>query len=339
MLRMLTVALSLLGVGAALLPSADTAWGCAAVGRYRVEIAEESAIIIWDAATKTQHFIRRASFKTKAKDFGFLVPTPTRPELAEAGDRAFTFLDRLTAPRRLVGGGGGKGRGGRASGGAPVQVLEKKRVAGYDAAVLQASSPKALNAWLKKHGYVSSPELVEWLKPYVARRWKVTAFKIARDEQGAPEVSTSAVRMTFKTERPFFPYREPKPAGDQAPQAESGTGRNRADAPPRLLRIYFLGAGHVRGTLGEKGRWEGWATWSKQMSKAESDRLAADLRLPAKAPKKGWWLTKTEDRSSPRPGTDDVFFARFEYRASVPAEQIPPPKSRPAPAPAEKDRR
>ena len=34
-----------------------------------VHIAEESALIIWDASTKTQHFIRRALFDTKAKDF------------------------------------------------------------------------------------------------------------------------------------------------------------------------------------------------------------------------------------------------------------------------------
>src|SRR5437016_3719837 len=52
----------------------------------RVEIADESAIIVWDAAAKTQHFIRRASFATAAHDFGFLVPTPAQPTLAEASD-------------------------------------------------------------------------------------------------------------------------------------------------------------------------------------------------------------------------------------------------------------
>ena len=64
----------------------------------RVDIAEESAIIIWDAATKTEQFIRRASFKTDAKDFGFLVPTPSKPTLAEADDSAFHELERITAP-------------------------------------------------------------------------------------------------------------------------------------------------------------------------------------------------------------------------------------------------
>ena len=44
-----------------------------------VEIADESAVIIWDSASQTEHFIRRASFKTEATDFGFLVPTPSQP--------------------------------------------------------------------------------------------------------------------------------------------------------------------------------------------------------------------------------------------------------------------
>lgn len=43
-----------------------------------VRIAEESAIVIWDETTRTQHFIRRATFDTDAPDFGFLVPTPNR---------------------------------------------------------------------------------------------------------------------------------------------------------------------------------------------------------------------------------------------------------------------
>jgi hypothetical protein len=36
--------------------------------------ADQTVIMIWDAATKTQHFIRQASFKSAADDFGFLVP-------------------------------------------------------------------------------------------------------------------------------------------------------------------------------------------------------------------------------------------------------------------------
>ncbi|MFO0618419.1 MAG: hypothetical protein U0414_37845 [Polyangiaceae bacterium] len=39
-----------------------------------VAIANEEAGIVWDAKTKTEHFIRTARF---VSSFGFLVPTPS----------------------------------------------------------------------------------------------------------------------------------------------------------------------------------------------------------------------------------------------------------------------
>src|SRR6266849_6327731 len=62
--------------------------------------ADQTVILLWDAATKTQHFIRKASFQSEAEDFGFLVPTPSQPELEESGNQAFPFLQKLTEPER-----------------------------------------------------------------------------------------------------------------------------------------------------------------------------------------------------------------------------------------------
>src|SRR5262249_31108347 len=60
--------------------------------------ANQTVIIIWDAAAKTEHFIRKASFKSEADNFGFLIPTPNRPELNESGNEAFPYLQKLTEP-------------------------------------------------------------------------------------------------------------------------------------------------------------------------------------------------------------------------------------------------
>jgi hypothetical protein len=49
-----------------------------------VQIAEEEAIIAWDARTHVETFIRRAAFHATGPRFGFLVPTPTTPTLGEA---------------------------------------------------------------------------------------------------------------------------------------------------------------------------------------------------------------------------------------------------------------
>ena len=41
--------------------------------------ADQTVIILWDAARKTEHFIRKASFKSDADNFGFLVTKLNRP--------------------------------------------------------------------------------------------------------------------------------------------------------------------------------------------------------------------------------------------------------------------
>lgn len=315
-----------------LLVPAPRVAGCAPAPRWgeTVQIAEESAIIIWDTATKTEHFIRRATFSSAAKDFGFLVPTPTKPELSEAGDEAFTALADLTAPRVITqsspAGGCGRGTiypivGKAAPAPAGVAVLETKRVAGHDAAVLQADDAEALTKWLKDHGYESSPALADWAAPYVKAKWKITAFKIARDD-GSPQpgtakavgseadsVSTTALRMTFHTDHPFYPYREPQ----VVPPVVSGPS-----PPSRLLRVYFVAEGRVKGALGEGGpAWPGKVVWAGRMVDANRGSLLRQLKMSEETPPASWWVTEFEDHSSPRPGTDDVIFTRGENQKPV----------------------
>lgn len=64
----------------------------------QIDVVEESAVIVWDPATKTQHFIRRATFRGNARDFGFLVPTPTEPTLAAVDDGIFDTLQAKIEP-------------------------------------------------------------------------------------------------------------------------------------------------------------------------------------------------------------------------------------------------
>jgi hypothetical protein len=350
--RALYLALPSLAALLLLIP-APRADGCAVAPREgeTVQIADESAIIIWDAASKTEHFIRRATFSTAARDFGFLVPTPTKPELAEAGDGPFSALADLTAPRVIVQSvprqsGGGCGcssvmapmSAGKAELAEPgnVEVLDTKRVAGHDAAVLQADDADALVKWLKEHGYESSPAIKEWAAPYVKAKWKISAFKIARDDapakpdagKGGPAtgkaegtltpapaaggVSTEALRMSFHTEHPFYPYREPSGA---APVV-SGPG------PGRLLRVYFVADERVKGTIGEGGRpWgevaRARAVWSGRLVDANRESLLRQLKMPEDTAPASWRVTEFEDRSSPRPGGEDVYFSRDEDQSQL----------------------
>jgi hypothetical protein len=184
-----------------------------------------------------------------------------------------------------------------------VTVLELKIVAGFDAAVLEASDAKALDGWLKAHGYPSSPELVDWYKPYLDRKWKITAFKISA---GSPKLSTAAVRMSFQTARPFFPYREP-------------AVRQAAGAKPRdrLLRVYFLADARFRGTIGDYEPWPGAAVWSNTIETSQLAELLKLAKLPPLAGGGGRRLTEFEDRSSPRPGGGELFFERAADQATL----------------------
>ncbi|MCC6209940.1 MAG: DUF2330 domain-containing protein [Burkholderiales bacterium] len=264
-----------------------------------VDIAEENAIIIWDAAAKMQHFIRRASFETKAKDFGFLVPTPTVPTLAEAGDEAFGLLAYITRPppppRDLPTSKSEAPKLAAVAPAAAVKVLATAKVAGYDAAVLEANDSIALDRWLKENGYHSSPELVDWYKPYVEQKWKITAFKIAKDDADAGKVDSSAVRMSFAADRPFFPHREPKGSS--------------AGGTPRLLKVYLLAESRFDGAIGKGTAWPGRAVWSKPLQDSDRSRVLELLKLPANTAVGARRLTEFIDGSSPRPGRDDLFFA------------------------------
>src|SRR5690606_32562080 len=90
--RSLVVALAV--ALAALVAGHSEARACAPAPPEGVEVSilAEQAVIVWDEAAKTQHFIRRADFSTEARSFGFLVPTPTKPTLESAPDAIFRAL-------------------------------------------------------------------------------------------------------------------------------------------------------------------------------------------------------------------------------------------------------
>lgn len=309
-----------------LTPPRDAA-GCGGVVHpgERVDVADETALIVWDAKTKTQHFVRRATFRSTGYDFGFLVPTPTRPQLAAAEDDLFTELARLTAPKveyrtvvEMPGGcGGGSAPTGSDSGrfvpGGRVVVLERTRVGDFDAAVLAfqpgakadpAAGAAELADWLIANGYAFTPSLRAWLEPYARDGWVITAFKIAAEPKPADKkevainLGARPVRMSFQTERPFFPYREPDDQRDE-----------QAKSVPRLLRVFVAAQGRFAGKLGDGSQaWPGKTVWADAVESQQWKDVFERAKIWARPATEGWWLTEFEDRSTPRPGTDEVYF-------------------------------
>ena len=315
-------------VGLAFVVLATSAWlhrpadGCAALpplGRY-VRISDETAIIVWEAEQQVEHFIRSANFETDAESIGFLVPTPSQPTLHEVDQGAFAWLATVTAPKviysksnahQTVGCGcsANKAVVDAAPAEPNVRVLHEQRVAGLDATVLEADDPAALNDWLKEHEYPASPELTAWLEPYVAQQWKITAFKYAKEQDSAEKIPSAAVRLTFKTDKPVYPYREPAPAEEASADATP---------PSRLLRVYFVGPSRIEGTLGDDAKpWPAKTAWAGKLESFHIENLASKLKLGEMDSKSTWWLTEFEDESSPRPGLDDLFFSPAKKQEAV----------------------
>jgi hypothetical protein len=308
----LLASLAALAAFAAITPPAAACCPAPPPGKPAVN-ADQTVILVWDPATKTEHFVRRASFKAESADFGFLVPTPAQPELAESGDDAFPFFEKVTEPEvRKVpapASGGCASCAGESKSAAVmrepppqnVKVLEEKAVAGFQAVVLEATSATALVGWLKERGYAFSPEVEAWAKPYVDGGWKITALRVAKDDakKSDARVAAASLRLSFKTDAPLFPYREPDPKGAQALTREG-----------RLLRFYFLSDARYDGSL-VGATWTGKTAWAGPLTAEQRARALDLLRLPAgSAGPPSWYLTELEDPWPYRVHPSDLTFAR-----------------------------
>ena len=309
-------------------------------------VTAESAVIIWDQTHKIEHFIRQASILTASADLGFLVPTPSTPELAEADQNIFEMaaflgqpkrvppinyrspwtlvsplvtssllhLDRLN-PLALMSGISDLKGGQQVS-----TVVAEKDVAGYHATTLAAEDEKALSTWLTANGYFSTLELRAWLKPYIDKKWNITAFKLIKRTDGAV-LTTRAIRLSFHTDQPFYPYSEP--SDRQLANAASPVGR--------ALRVAILSDQRMTGVLANQNPWPGrleyagpsapsaaqnpqW-TAKDWLRFAQLNDIKHDVALPTE-------LTSFIDESNPRPGTADLYLSPGADQSSFRGEAV-----------------
>jgi hypothetical protein len=311
-----------------------------------VVVTEESAVIIWDAAKKREHFIREATFKGAAKDIGFIVPSPSTPELKAVNAGAFSTLKKALEPKvehrtnyeyqwsAFFKSGTDEDTttannatsaasddviesNSRKTSAVKVQVIQRQSVAGYDATTLKANDVGALNRWLNKNGYVAKADFREWLEPYVENGWVVTAFKVRKQNAKQPKLALAPVRMSFDTGKPFYPYREP-----------SGARRGIATKTPRSLRVFFIGDQRMEGAIGDatKRAWPGQPKWSDSLNDhlnaTQRANLAKQLAMKTEQLPARPFMTSFEDFSSPRPGFDEVYFSPSASQETILPEPL-----------------
>lgn len=206
-------------------------------------LSAEQVLIIHDEAKGQEHFVREVVFQDGDQTFGFVVPVPSRPEVAAVKKRPFAALD-LAFPMNLEPpGGGGIGglRGaGKGSAGDGVTVLEVKQVGSFKAFVLAANDTQGLRGWLDQNQFTTTPESERWLDVYVKQRFFFVAMRHDPPEATAKKkkkkrgsVIAETIRLSFATPVPYYPYREPEHAA--AP-----------DAKERLVGIWLVTDGATR---------------------------------------------------------------------------------------------
>jgi Uncharacterized protein conserved in bacteria (DUF2330) len=310
-----------LSLPAMLLPlGSPPAPACCPAGPKGIPVvnADQTVIILWDSTNKIEHFIRKASFKSEADDFGFLVPTPSQLELEESGDGAFPYLLQMTGPEIktimkpnfwMACTCSKKSEMTKSEAKSGVTVLAEKVVAGFKAAVLEANSAEALVAWLKENGYAYSPQIEAWAKPYVEQTWKFIALKVAKDKDGHADknLTASSLRISFKTDTPLFPYREP----DTRSYADVLNARS------RLLRFYFVADARYQGNLTKELPWTGKVAWAGRVDAADRAKTLAFLKLPENTGPAQWFLTEFEDPWPYQVAPADITFSRAADQSDV----------------------
>lgn len=263
-----------------------------------VTLDGENAIIVWNAEKKIEHFVRQADFGGEADDFGFIVPTPTVPTVAEANEEVFNILANLdpfrnepTASSEVD-----------AVTAASVELIEQYEVGDFEASILKATNGEALNEWLKANGYSSRPAMTEWLDHYAKINWHFAALKLirARDAQGP---RTKAVRVSFQTDVPFYPFKMPV---DTWPEGHY-----------RPIRLYFIAEGVARGKYrGRRSEWRAKIDWSAPLDLYGHQRFADALGIAVEDIPKDATVTAFMNTDQSTDYSNDVYF--LTYNSVVP---------------------
>src|SRR5262249_49731322 len=125
-------------------------------------------------------------------------------------------------------------------------------------------------------------------------------------------VAAAALRMSFKTDRPLFPYREP-----DSKNAAAALGTSQ-----RLLRIYFVAEARYQGELTSEVAWTGQVAWANKLAAADRKKELETLQLPEGTGPPEWWFTEFEDPWPYRVAPADVYFSRAADQSTVKREPI-----------------
>lgn len=250
-----------------------------------VQFGQQENIVIYNSKTKTEYFIRNARFVSEAKEFGFIAPTPTQPEITKVNPEIFNYLNSKQPVSRNTEGVAASVDS-KAAGG--VEVVDIVEVAGYKATILKASDSKALTDYLEEHNYATSPSLTEWTEHYIEKGWYLTAFQVINKEEA---LQTGVLCMKFTAETPFNPYYVPK---DNIKGSAS-------------LDISFVSDQIFTPTIGKTEPYNR-RSWNTKLNAKEMATVSKFLSISASELPSSAFLAHYSDYHFPTHQSDDIFF-------------------------------
>jgi hypothetical protein len=197
----------------------------------------QKAFLTWDPQKREESFTVQPRFEGNARDFGMVIPTPSRPKLHEMPRDFFkelavyTIMKKRESPHSKLlpvpqqplmfggfPGGGPGGFGGGFPGMAPppppkppVRVVESGVVGSLDYKIIEADRADALFQWLKDNRYSYAGDEAT-LNFYVQKKWVFTVMKIdtaqmKKNKDGTYSGEVTPTRFTFTTDKLVYPLK------------------------------------------------------------------------------------------------------------------------------------
>lgn len=180
--------------------------------KYIIRESGQKAVIFYEEGTET--LVLSITFRGDAKDFGWVIPVPQKPEVSKGSDEIFTSLEEITKKNdyyeivplmNAI-------ESGRQQD--SVTIIETKKIDYYDIAVLSATESQALAKWLSDNGYQYPKESAYILNDYINNNWYFVAVKISPEAAGATQVTSgleeghaTPLKLVFKSDAIIYPLR------------------------------------------------------------------------------------------------------------------------------------
>ncbi len=189
------------------------------------ETGQKAAILYQDGV---ETLVLSTSFQGNAKDFGWIVPVPAKPDVTKGSQELFTNLAKYTQQYPRVLHDDVYNLGIEAKGTSEVSIVEEKQIDYYDVTVLTATDSVALSRWFVEHDYAFPDAAKYLLSQYIQDKWYFVAMRVNPEALAVTDVTqqlrngaATPVVLRFATAQMVYPLRISKPyiadSGDVVP--------------------------------------------------------------------------------------------------------------------------